>query len=177
MDKKIIEIEIESVVVIMEALEALKDEYAVFGFSGYGREKVDFYRIKDFNDTFSEETKTRISSIEPKQSTRMGPAIRHAAAKLGAVESEQRLLILLSDGFPQDNDYGENRSSHEYGLHDTMMALLEAKNQGIRPFCITVDQGGNDYLKKMCDPSSYLVIQNIFTLPQVLPKVVESLIR
>ena len=177
MNKKIIDIEIESLVVIMEALEALKDDYAIFGFSGYGKEKVDFYRIKDFSDTYSDKTKSRISSIDPKQSTRMGPAIRHAVAKLTAVESEQRLLILLSDGFPQDSDYGEDRSSHEYGLHDTMMALLEAKNQGIRPFCITIDPGANDYLKKMCHPSSYLVIQNIFSLPSVLPKVVESLIR
>lgn len=176
-DKKIIDIEIESLVVIMEALEALKDEYAIYGFSGYGRKRVDFYRIKDFDDIYSDELKRRIAGIAPKQSTRMGPAIRHATRKLASLETQQRLLILLSDGFPQDSDYGEDRTSHEYGLHDTMMALLEAKNHGVRPFCITVDQGGSDYLKKMCDPRNYLVIQDIFSLPEVLPKVVESLIE
>ncbi len=175
-EKNIIDIEIESLVVIMEALEALNDDYAIFGFSGYGRDRVDFYMIKDFDDHYSEQLKMRISGINPKQSTRMGPAIRHAVGKLEALETEQRILILLSDGFPQDCDYGEDRTSHEYGLHDTMMALLEAKNQGVRPFCITVDQSGNDYLKKMCDPSSYLVIQNILSLPEILPMVVESLI-
>jgi nitric oxide reductase NorD protein len=90
-------------------------------------------------------------------------------------ESDQRLLILLSDGFPQDHDYGEDRRSTEYGLYDTRMALLEAKREGIRPFCITVDQSGNDYLRKMCDPRNYLVIHDIFSLPETLPKVVESL--
>jgi nitric oxide reductase NorD protein len=174
-DKKIIDIEIESLVVIMEALEALADEYAIFGFSGYGREHVDFYRIKDFSDTYSESIKRRISGIQPKQSTRMGPAIRHAIEKLRSMESDQRLLLLLSDGFPQDHDYGEDRRSNEYALHDTMMALLEAKKEGIRPFCITVDQGGNDYLRKMCDPRSYLVIQDIYSLPETLPNIVESL--
>jgi hypothetical protein len=174
-EKKIIEIEIESLVVIMEALDALADEYAIFGFSGYGREQVDFYRIKDFADTYSESLKKRISGIQPKQGTRMGPAIRHAIGKLKPIESDQRILLLLSDGFPQDHDYGEDRRSNEYALHDTMMALLEARKEGIRPFCITVDQGGNDYLRKMCDPANYLVIQDIYSLPEILPKVVESL--
>jgi len=174
-NKKIIDIEIESLVVLMEALNALDDDYAIFGFSGSGREKVDFYNIKDFGDSYSETLKRRIAGIHPKQSTRMGPAIRHAITKLSSVESDQRLLILLSDGFPQDQDYGEDRRSNEYGLHDTMMALLEAKKEGIRAFCITVDQSGNDYLRKMCDPNNYLVIKDIHSLPETLPRVVESL--
>lgn len=174
-EKKVIDIEIESLVVFMEALEALSDTYGIFGFSGYGRGQVDFYRIKDFSDTYSEALKQRICGIEPKQGTRMGPAIRHAVGKLKAIETDRRILLLLSDGYPQDHDYGEDRRSNEYGLHDTMMALLEAKKEGIRPFCITVDQSGNDYLRKMCDPSSYLVLQDIHTLPEILPKVVASL--
>ncbi|MDY6880960.1 MAG: hypothetical protein SV686_11990 [Thermodesulfobacteriota bacterium] len=174
-DKKVIDIEIESLVVMMEALEALADEYAIFGFSGYGREHVDFYRIKDFSDNYSESLKRRISNIRPKQGTRMGPVIRHAIEKLRSMESDQRLLLLLSDGFPQDHGYGEDRRSNEYALHDTMMALLEAKKEGIQPFCITMDQGGHDYLRKMCDPRSYLVIQDIYSLPEKLPNIVESL--
>lgn len=174
-DRRIIDIEVESLVVMMEALEALDDEYAIFGFSGFGKDSVDFYRIKDFDDPDLEAIRGRISGIEPKQSTRMGTAIRHATGKLRPIESDQRLLILLSDGFPQDHDYGEDRRSNEYALHDTMMALLEAKREGIRPFCITVDKSGNDYLRKMIDPISYLVIQDIYSLPEILPRVVESL--
>jgi len=174
-EKTIIDIEVESLVVLMEALEALSDAYGIYGFSGYGREQVDFYPIKDFADVYSSELKQRICGIGPKQGTRMGPVIRHAAAKLKKVESDQRIMLLLSDGYPQDHDYGEDRRSSDYGLHDTMMALLEAKKEGIQPFCITVDQSGNDYLRKMCDPSSYLVIKDIHSLPEMLPKVVESL--
>lgn len=174
-EKKIIDIEIEGLVVLMEALEALSDQYGIFGFSGYGRGQVDFYRIKAFSDNYSEELKQRICGIEPKQGTRMGPAIRHAVGKLRAIGTDQRILLLLSDGYPQDHDYGEDRRTNEYGLHDTMMALLEAKKEGIKPFCITVDQSGNDYLRKMCDPRSYLVIKDIDSLPEVLPRVVESL--
>jgi nitric oxide reductase activation protein len=160
---------------MMEAFESLNDEYGIFGFSGHGRENVDFYLIKEFSDPYSEEMKMRIGGIQPKQSTRMGAAIRHAISKFRSIESDQRILILLSDGFPQDHDYGEDRRSKEYALHDTMMALIEARKEGIRPFCITVDQAGNDYLRKMCEPESYLVIQDIYSLPERLPRIVEAL--
>ncbi|MCP4754549.1 MAG: hypothetical protein GY866_27010 [Proteobacteria bacterium] len=174
-EKKIIDIEMEGLVVMTEALEALDDEYAIFGFSGYGREQVDMYAVKDFNDPYNQELKSRICSIQPKKSTRMGAAIRHATARLKPLDTDHRLLIMLSDGYPQDTNYGEDRTSQEYALHDTMMALIEAKKVGIRPFCITVDQCGDDYLRKMCDPASYLVLQDIYSLPLILPKVVESL--
>ena len=174
-DKRIIDIERESLVVMTEALEALDDTYAIFGFSGYGREQVEFYNIKDFHESCSEAVKERICNIQPKKSTRMGTVIRHATAKLKPQESDHRLLILLSDGYPQDMNYGEDRTSQDYALYDTMMALIEAKRIGIRPFCITVDQCGDDYLRKISDPTSYLVIRDIEMLPHILPKVVESL--
>jgi len=105
----------------------------------------------------------------------MGPAIRHATNRLRETDSDHQLLIMLSDGYPQDMNYGEDRTSQTYALHDTRMALVEARRSGIRPFCITVDQCGDDYLRKMIDPSGYLVIKDIYSLPAVLPRVVESL--
>ncbi len=174
-DKRVIDIEKESLIVMSEALDALGDQYAMYGFSGHGRENVDYYVIKPFEETNSEKVKMRICGIEPKQSTRMGTAIRHATAKLSNLEADHRLLILLSDGFPQDLDYGEDRNSREYGLNDTMMAFIEAKRLGIKPFCITIDQAGNDYLKKMCAPEEYLIIRDITILPELLPGIVESL--
>ena len=175
-EKKIIDVEIEGLVVITEALQSLGDDYAIYGFSGYGREQVDFYSIKDFDDRYSETIKSRICGIRPQKGTRMGPAIRHAVEKLKRVDSDLRLLVLLSDGFPQDLNYGEDRSSNDYALHDTMMALAEARNFGIRPFCITVDLAGDDYLRKVWDPGSYLIVKDVYSLPEVLPRVVESLV-
>jgi len=175
-EKKIIDVEIEGLVVITEALQSLGDDYAIYGFSGYGREQVDFYGIKDFDDRYSETVKSRICGIRPQKGTRMGPAIRHAVEKLRRVDSDLRLLVLLSDGFPQDLNYGEDRSSNDYALHDTMMALAEARKFGIRPFCITVDLAGDDYLRKVWDPGSYLIVKDVYSLPEVLPRVVESLV-
>lgn len=174
-DLRIIDIFRESLVIMMEALNALGSSYGVFGFSGQGRKKVESFVIKEFGEAFSDEVKGRVGSIKPKQSTRMGCAVRHAAAKMRRLDADRRLLLLLSDGFPQDMDYGDDRKSNDYALRDTMMAFAEARKAEIRPFCITIDQSANDYLKNVSDPSSHLVMRDVHSLPQVLPKVVESL--
>ncbi|MBI4498297.1 MAG: hypothetical protein HY689_10395, partial [Chloroflexi bacterium] len=78
-------------------------------------------------------------------------------------------LILLSDGRPQDHNYGRDRTEKEYAIHDTKMALLEAKRHNILPFCLTVDQAGHDYLKTMCADMGYEVVEDITELPSRLP--------
>jgi nitric oxide reductase NorD protein len=87
------------------------------------------------------------------------------------------LLILLSDGFPQDTDYGSDRRSITYGIRDTMMALREADQAGVLTFCLTVDKAGHDYLREMCEPSRYLVLEDVTSLPTELPKVYQRYIR
>ena len=175
--KTIIDVEMESLVIVSEAIEALAHGWAIYGFSGYGRNNVEVYPIKNFPEPYRDKVKSRIAGMQSRKSTRMGTAIRHVTRILDREEAQQRLLILLSDGFPQDYDYGEDRASYEYGIQDTMMALLETKFKGIVPFCITVDHTGKDYLKKICEPGSYLVLNNVFSLPELLPHVVASLIR
>jgi len=174
-DKKVIDVEKESLVVMAEALSELGDEYAIFGFSGYGRKEVDFFTIKDFLDEYGDEVKNRIGGLKAQRSTRMGPAIRHAITKLANREQKIKNIILISDGYPQDYDYGEDRTSKEYALEDTMMALEEAARQNIHTFCITVDRAGYDYLRKMCHPSRYLVIEETRELPRELPKIYRRL--
>jgi hypothetical protein len=170
-EKKVIDIEKEALIVMAEALEEIGDEYAIFGFSGYGRKQVDFYTIKDFHEAYGEEAKGRFERIKPQRSTRMGPVIRHAVEKMAGRESKIKNIILISDGYPQDYDYGEDRSGKEYALQDTMMALEEAARKNIHTFCITVDRAGHDYLRKLCHPSRYLVIEETAALPRELPKI------
>jgi nitric oxide reductase NorD protein len=174
-EKKIIDIEKEALVVMAEALQEIGDEYAIFGFSGYGRKEVDFYTIKDFPEGYEEEVKGRVEGIKPQRSTRMGPVIRHAVEKMAGRESKIKNIILISDGYPQDYDYGEDRAGREYALQDTKMALEEATRKKINTFCITIDRAGNDYLRKMCHPSRYLVIEETAALPRELPKIYRRL--
>jgi hypothetical protein len=166
--KRIIDLEKESLVLIVEALEAIGDTYGIYGFSGYGRDNVEFHVIKDLNETFGDRTRRRIDKITPIRSTRMGPAIRHTIAKLEEYDAKVKLLILVSDGRPQDHGYGRDRTEKDYAVHDTHQALVEAKQVGVTPFLITVDKEGHDYLKEMCDDIGYEVVADIESLPRRL---------
>ena len=166
--KRIIDIEKESAVLLTQALETLGDRYALFGFSGYGRENVEFYVIKDLEEPLSRDVKARLDKVAPRHATRMGPAVRHAISKLEKVEAKTKILFLLSDGRPQDRGYSREGVEKEYAMHDTRMALLEAKRKQIIPFCLTVDRAGHDYLKTMCSDMGYEVLSDVRMLPQRL---------
>ena len=175
--RRVIDITKEALVVMAEALEEIGDTYGIYGFSGHGRQQVELYVVKHFNEPLTSAVKGRIGAIEPKRSTRMGTALRHAVAKMRAVAARSKHVILLSDGFPQDVDYGDDRRSNVYGIQDTTMAFQEAARAGVTPFCITVDKAGHDYLKEMCEASRYLVIDDITALPRELPKIYQRFVR
>ncbi|HJY83830.1 MAG TPA: VWA domain-containing protein [Candidatus Binatia bacterium] len=175
--RRIIDVTKEALVLMAEALEEIGDSYAIYGFSGQGRDNVEFYHVKSFAEVLSSTVKGRIGAIAPKRSTRMGTALRHAFEKLKDLACRVKLLVLLSDGFPQDMDYGADRRSITYGVRDTMMALREADRAGVLTFCLTVDKAGHDYLREMCEPSRYLVLEDVASLPTELPKVYQRYIR
>jgi len=167
--RQIIDVEKESLVLLIGALETIGDRYGIYGFSGYGRDNVEFFVIKDIEEDLSPAAKKRIDKVAPLHATRMGPAIRHATSKLEAQETKTKMLILISDGRPQDHGYGRDSTEKDYAIHDTHMALLEAKRKGITPFCLTVDKAGQDYLRKMCPDIGYEVVWDIESLPKRLP--------
>ena len=173
--KRIIDLEKESVVLLTQALETLGDKYGFYGFSGYGRENVEFYTIKDLDEPLSERVRQRVDKITPLHATRMGPAIRHSITKLERVEAKTKVLFLVSDGRPQDRGYSREGVEKEYAVHDTRMALLEAKRVGINPFCLTVDKAGHDYLKTMMGDMGYEVLHEISALPRRLPYLYQRL--
>jgi hypothetical protein len=175
--RRIIDVNKEALVIMAQSLEEIGDSYAIMGFSGHGRDNVEFYVIKEFDQELSDEVKARVGAVEPKRSTRMGTAIRHVREKFKDVNSRAKHVIMLSDGFPQDFDYGHDRRSNAYGIQDTMVALKELEMAGVLPFCITVDRTGHDYLRQMCAPSRYLVIEDIASLPRQLPKIYEQVVR
>ncbi len=168
--RKIIDVQREAMVVMASALDALGDSYGIYGFSGYGKDCVELFVAKEPNDKFTTSTLRSIVSMSPKRSTRMGPAIRHGVTKLTQSGQAMKILIILSDGFPQDCDYGPERGNHDYGVEDTAKALEEAERKGIETFCITVDRSGHDYLKRMCPNGRYMVIEEMNDLPDQLTK-------
>ena len=156
------EAEREALVLLCEALELLGDRYAIYGFSGITRKRCELYRIKTFDEPYSEEVKARISGIRPQEYTRMGFAIRHLTELLKGVEARTKVLVTLSDGRP--DDYFDVYRG-QYGIEDTRRALLEARRAGVHPFCITIDRDARDYLPHMYGAARYIILDDVKDLP------------
>jgi nitric oxide reductase NorD protein len=170
--KRIIDIEKEALLLMCEALEAIRDEYAIYGFSGSGREDCQFYVVKELGDRYDDRVKGRIGGIYARQKTRMGPALRHATRRLAGADSQVKLMILLTDGKPYDSDtYQDNL----YAQEDTKMALREARREKIHLFCVTVDREAADYLPHMYSDANFVIIDDVRTLPQKLPQLYRRL--
>ncbi|HYC56466.1 MAG TPA: hypothetical protein VEL28_16160 [Candidatus Binatia bacterium] len=175
--RRVIDLTKDTLVVLAQVLDEIRDSYAIYGFSGHGRDNVEVYHVKSFGERLSDRVRGRLGGIQPKRSTRMGAALRHAGEKLSRTTARARHLILLSDGFPQDYDYGDDRRSNVYGIRDTLQALRELERRGMQTFCITVDPAGHDYLGEMCPSSRYAVIDDIHELPRELVRIYRKLTR
>lgn len=161
----------EALVLICEAMEVLNDRYGIYGFSGMRRLRCELFPIKRLDERYSLAVRQRIGAIGPKEYTRMAPAIRHMTSLFTQVEAKIRLLIVLSDGKPED--YDEYKG--EYAIEDTRHALLEAKAKGIHPFCITIDRQAHDYMAHMYGEVNYIFIDEVSRLPARMPEIYRTL--
>ncbi|WP_278378683.1 nitric oxide reductase activation protein NorD [Stutzerimonas kunmingensis] len=162
--RRVIDVEREALLLVSIALQSLGAPYAIQAFSGQGREAVAVRDIKTFEEAYGQEVALRIASLEPEHYTRCGAAIRHASANLMCQPAARRLLLVLSDGKPSDNDDYEGR----YGVEDTRQAVLEAVLQGISPFCLTIDRQASAYLPRIFGATRYALLPRPELLPTVL---------
>ena len=168
--RPVIDIEKEGLLLLSEAVAAIGDDYAIYGFSGQSREAVDIHVVKDFDERSGGRVGLKISGVRPRQQNRDGAAIRHATQRLLQQPTKVRLLVLISDGKPLDDEYAD-----EYSLEDTKMALREARLKGIHPFCITIDQAATEYVQRMYGEIGFLVVDDVETLPARLPRIYQRL--
>ncbi len=162
--RRVIDVEREALLLVCIALSALGEPYAAQAFSGYGPQAVSLRTLKRFDEPYGNDVARRIAALEPEHYTRAGAAIRHASATLMREPAAQRLLLLLSDGKPNDVDVYEGR----YGVEDMRRAVIEAKLQGIAPFCLTVDRHAAGYLPGVFGVNQYALLAKPSMLPAVL---------
>ena len=171
--RRIIDVERTSLLVASEALDALGDRYAILTFSGRGAHDVRLTTMKDFAERRGDGVWRRIAAMEPQGNTRFGAAVRHATHLLAHEPAGHHLLLILSDGRPNDVDgYHE-----EYGVADTRQAVHEARAQGVFPFCLTVDRNAAEYLPHIFGIAGHAVLRDPRQLPMALVKAVQQLVR
>ncbi|MCC8987891.1 MAG: VWA domain-containing protein [Candidatus Contendobacter sp.] len=161
---RVIDVIRDSLFLFAEALVATGDRFGLYGFSSCKRQQVRVQRIKTFGERYTASIRGRINAIKPGYYTRMGAAVRYAAGLLNQQSAARRLLLLLTDGKPNDLDHYEGR----YGVEDTRMALLEARREGLHPFCVTIDQDAGDYLPYLFGNKGFVLIRHPEELPRQL---------
>jgi nitric oxide reductase NorD protein len=160
-NRRVIDVAREALLMVCIALDSLREPYSVMAFSGEGSQAVTVRMVKAFEEFDRDAIALRIASLEPENYTRAGAAIRHASAALMARNVRHRLLLMLSDGKPNDMDEYEGR----YGVEDMRRAVIEARLQGIFPFCLTIDRQMGGYLPGVFGQHHYAMLQT----PQMLP--------
>ena len=172
-EQRVIDVIREALYVFGEALEGSGDPFAMLGFSSVKRQHVRIQRLKDFSDAWDTSAQARVGAVKPGYYTRMGAALRHATAQLAQRPERQRLLLLLTDGKPNDLDVYEGR----YGLEDTRHAVQEARAAGLVHFAVTVDEAGHDWLPHLFGARSWALVHQPAQLARRLAQIVATLSR
>jgi nitric oxide reductase NorD protein len=172
-DIRIIDVIKDGIMVFSEALEKLQDRFGIYSFSSLQNKKVYFNIIKNFNEKYSDLIRGRIDTMQPQYYTRLGAAIRESAKILDRQHSANKLLLIISDGKPNDEDRYDGR----YGIEDTKKAIEEVKKKGITPFCITVDMDAKEYLSYLFGRNGFAIVRDGQKLPKIIPEVYINLTK
>ncbi len=169
---RVLDVEKEALTALAAGLDACGDAFAIYTFTSRKRQYVRVSTVKDFASPFSSQVLRRIAALRPGYYTRMGTALRHTHKQLAQRPERYRLLLLLSDGKPNDLDHYEGR----YGIEDTRQAIMEARQSGLTVFGITVDRKAQDYFPYLFGRSNHAIVGRLDRLTQVLPILYQQLV-
>lgn len=165
-ERRVIDVIRDSLFLFAESMSATRDAFGLYAFSSVKRHHVRFHLLKDFSEKYDAEVRGRIAALKPGFYTRLGAAIRHSTTILAEQPAEKRLLLVLTDGKPNDVDRYEGR----YGIEDTRQAVMAARERGLTVFCVTVDRNAAEYLPYLFGAQGCVVVQNANDLPRLLPR-------
>lgn len=152
---KVLDVEKRAASVVAQALDQRHDRVAIHGFCSNGRHEVNYFRIKDFDDSFDEIRQNALRTLTGEQSTRMGAALRHASEALHQETADQKVILMLTDGEPSDIDVLED----DYLIEDARNAVTTASGKGIRTFCLTLDRRADAYVSRIFGSRNYLIAE------------------
>ncbi|MEH6476499.1 MAG: VWA domain-containing protein [Sneathiella sp.] len=170
--RQVLEISREALMSLAIGLTACGDDNALYSFSSLKRDRVNVSTIKGFDEALGPHIFSRIGALKPGFYTRLGAAIRHVNQELTKTASTQRLLLVLTDGKPNDLDHYEGR----YGVEDTAMAVREARRTGTSVFGITIDKKAQSYFPYIFGRNAYSIANQASDLTRALPLMYRQLV-
>lgn len=170
-DRRVLDVAREAICVLGEVADRLGDRFEVLAFASNTRRCCRVWTVKGWDDPW-QAARGRLFALEAQGYTRIGPALRHAAAGLARVGADRRLLLLVSDGKPTDQDRYEGR----HGIADVRMALQEAERARITTHALTVETRARDYLPAMLGVGAWHILPSPDRLPAALGEVYGRLV-
>ncbi|MBV7378903.1 nitric oxide reductase activation protein NorD [Maritimibacter dapengensis] len=170
--RSVIDVEREALSALAWGLEACGDMFAVHAFSSLKRDRVYVQTAKRFDEPMSRSIEARIGALKPGFYTRLGAAMRHVSADLSKQGQKKRLLLVITDGKPNDLDHYEGR----HGIEDSRMAVLEARRAGHAVFGVTVDRNAKAWFPRIFGQGGFAVIPNPDRLTTELPRIYRELV-
>lgn len=163
--RRVLDVCKETLLVLTEVSAHFKDQLEIAAFDSHTRNQVFYRPLKTFAEPWAH-VKSLIGALEPQGYTRIGPALRHATGRLLKQRAKHRVLLLLSDGKPNDYDRYEGR----YGIGDIRQAIREAEARGVHVHALAVDKQARDYLPQMLGSHRFSILRHPQELPDALSK-------
>ncbi|MBR0567270.1 VWA domain-containing protein [Azoarcus sp. L1K30] len=171
--RTVLSLECQAALALVAAARANRDRVAVHGFSSNTREQVDYWRLSEFGSAEPAALELSLASVRACHSTRIGAAIRHAAANLSTEHHGSRHLVLLSDGEASDVDVFDTN----YLREDAAAAVREARRAGIHVFCLALDSQAGPALGRIFGHGNTRSVLRPSALPLALRQLHEQLGR
>ncbi|MBI5162287.1 MAG: VWA domain-containing protein [Magnetospirillum sp.] len=172
-NRRVLDVEKEALAVFAHGLAACDDSFAVLTFTSRKRSWVKIDTVKDFDEDFGPAIVKRIGALKPGYYTRIGTAVRHTTRMLEARPNRHRLMLVLTDGKPNDIDHYEGR----YGLEDTRKAIQEARAKGIVVFGVTIDAKAQSYFPHLFGKGGFHIVHQLAHLSAALPRLYRHLVQ
>lgn len=170
--RPVIDIEREALTALAWGLDACGDSFAINGFSSLKRDRVYMAQAKDFDDPMNAGVESRIAALRPGFYTRLGAAMRHASTGLSAQARTRRLLLVITDGKPNDLDHYDGR----HGIEDSRMAVIEARRAGHAVFGIAIDRDGKAWFPRIFGQGGYALVPDPDKLTEALPRIYAQIV-
>ncbi|WP_244406235.1 nitric oxide reductase activation protein NorD [Methylocella silvestris] len=162
----------EALIALARGLDACGDQFGLYAFSSLRRDRVFVDVCKTFDEPLGGAVDARINALKPGFYTRLGAAIRHVSFRLGERPNARKLLLVITDGKPNDLDHYEGR----FGVEDTRRAVQEARRQGQTVFAITIDAEARAYLPRLFGRSGFALAPTPDRLTEALPSIYRQIL-
>jgi len=170
-DTSVIDVARDTMTALAAGIDAAGDRLGIWGFSSLRRDRVFLTRCKDFEAPMSSDVTANIGALKPGHYTRLGAALRHVSAQLAKEPSARKLLIVLTDGKPNDLDHYEG----QHGIEDSHMAIREARAAQQSLHGIIIDEDGQDWFARIFGRGGFTLLPNPERLTRALPDIYRTL--